>query len=652
MRLPKIFLAILTCQPAFAVVPTPPRALTDPRSIESPVMPNAGPIPLGHLDAVRTAPGFGGVASGAVWAADGRSVVVSMNLTGRFNLWRIPIDGGFPVQLTASDDRQFPIAALKDGRVLFVQDKGGDEAWDIYSVPISGGTVTNLTNTADRAEVAGRVSPDERSVTLTIREKASPLRELGALDLATREVRQLTRGSDPARWWIGQAWSPDASRIYANYFSAAESTVFEVDARTGVMRRLQSTRPSSFESVADVAHDGRLAITALDEQGRKRAGIMNPATGSVKWLRPAAWDRIAASFSPNGRWLLVQTDGDGRSELSIADAETLKERPVRFAGGTAAIWMNVRSPSPWHPASGSFLMLHEAGNAPSDIWQVSVSGMPERRLTNLAVAGLDARSLPPSRVVTFRSSDGTLISGLLTVPPNLRRDGSHPAVVIPHGGPTGRSTDAFSPIATALASRGFFVIRPNFRGSTGYGLAFQNANRRDLGGGDLEDVVAAANFLVDTGYVDRRRLGINGGSYGGFLTLMALGKRPGVFAAAVAERPVLDWLSMAQPGMLQGYAIDIAGDPNDKALYDKQSPKTYLKNIKLPLLVLQGEGDIRTPRSQTDELARMIRKQGGIVETVYYSGEGHGNAKVENQRDTRERIVAWFEKHLKNASGR
>ena len=119
------------------------------------------------------------------------------------------------------------------------------------------------------------------------------------------------------------------------------------------------------------------------------------------------------------------------------------------------------------------------------------------------MASLSPEHLPKSRIVTYRSFDGTLVSGVLTIPSNLKRDGSNPGLVFPHGGPTGQTNDNFSKTATALASRGYFVIQPNPRGSTGYGLAFQKANYQDLGGGDLKDEIAAKQFLVDSGYVDR-----------------------------------------------------------------------------------------------------------------------------------------------------
>ncbi len=210
------------------------------------------------------------------------------------------------------------------------------------------------------------------------------------------------------------------------------------------------------------------------------------------------------------------------------------------------------------------------------------------------MASLAPEHLPKTRIVTYRSFDGTPVSAVVTMPFNLKRDGTNPAVVVPHGGPTGQALDSFSKTATALASRGYVVVQPNPRGSTGYGLAFMKANYQDLGGGDLKDVLGAKQFLVDSGYVDPKRVGITGGSYGGFMTLMAVGRAPDAFAAAVELFGIIDWRTMWQNGDLRAYQRSLLGSPEEAPkVYDATSPMTYINAAKAPLLVEQGENDPR-----------------------------------------------------------
>jgi dipeptidyl aminopeptidase/acylaminoacyl peptidase len=279
-----------------------------------------------------------------------------------------------------------------------------------------------------------------------------------------------------------------------------------------------------------------------------------------------------------------------------------------------------------------------------------VAANQPRQLTYSAVASLRADDIPQSQIVHYKSFDGTMISAFLWLPFNLKRNGTAPAIVLPHGGPTGQTVDNFSRTANALATRGYICIAPNVRGSTGYGRKFEQANIKDLGGGDLQDEVYATKFLIATGYADPHKIGITGGSYGGYMTLMAIGKTPAIWAAAVEEFGIINWLTMLQhedPG-LQEYEKGLLGDPvADRKIYDQASPITYIRNARAPLLVLQGENDIRVPKEEAEQVVEILKKEGRTVDVHYYPEEGHGFSKRENQIDATKRIVAWFDRYLK-----
>jgi dipeptidyl aminopeptidase/acylaminoacyl peptidase len=241
----------------------------------------------------------------------------------------------------------------------------------------------------------------------------------------------------------------------------------------------------------------------------------------------------------------------------------------------------------------------------------------------------------------------------LWMPFNLKRDGMNAGIVLPHGGPTGQTVDYFNQEAAAFASRGYVCIAPNVRGSTGYGLEFQKANTKDLGGGDLQDEVYAARFLADTGYVNPRKIGMTGGSYGGYMTLMAVGKTPDVWAAAVEEYGIINWLTMLEheDPFLQEYEKSLLGDPvKDRKIYEAASPATYIRNAKAPLLVLQGDNDIRVPKEEAEQVVKILKEAGKTVDVHFYPNEGHGFSKRENQIDAIRRTVDWFDRYLKGVS--
>jgi dipeptidyl aminopeptidase/acylaminoacyl peptidase len=275
-----------------------------------------------------------------------------------------------------------------------------------------------------------------------------------------------------------------------------------------------------------------------------------------------------------------------------------------------------------------------------------------KQVTHNESPALASVALPTSQLVVYKSFDGRLISAFLWIPFNLKRDGTAAAVVMPHGGPTSQTVDSFNGRAMLLASRGFVVIAPNVRGSTGYGMEFQKANYKDLGGADLKDEIAGVDFLKASGFVDTKKIGIWGGSYGGFMTLMAIGKTPDVWAAAVDEYGILNWYTMLQheDPRLQEYEKSLLGDPEkDRAVYEATSPLKYIRDERAPLLVLQGERDIRVPLEEAQQVVAILKKEGRTVDAVYYPEEGHGFIKREHQIDELTRSVEWFERYLHSA---
>ncbi len=644
MRAVLAIIGLLAAVPVDAVVRTPARPVTDPRSIESPSNPAAGPIPIADL-------GFSRGLLSAAWGADGRQLFVSTNLTGRYNIWRTDIVGSWPVQLTQADDRQLGLLVAPDGKtVYFSQDVGGNEQYDIYAVPAAGGVATNLTNTPDIRETTELVAPDGKSIAITVKAKTRGQTDLAILDLATRRVRALTNEADP-RWdWSPVAWVDGSAAIIANR-RFADSTVAEVwriDATTGKAARLLG-KPKTVYTAADATRDGAtLAVTTNEDTGQLHAGVYATATARFRGLKPTPWEQRAGAFAPDGRSMIVDTGIDGRNEFSVVDVATLAERLLPLPPGANYL---VSSPS-FTPDSKKLLVFHTGATSPGAPVVVDLATGEVAAPIRLAMASLGPVTLPRSAVVTYKSFDGTLISGIVTIPFNLNRDGSNPAVVVPHGGPTGQADDAFNKTAAALASRGYLVIQPNPRGSTGYGHDFQVANYQDLGGGDLKDELAAKDFLVATGFVDAGKVGITGGSYGGFMTLMAIGRAPDAFAAAVQMFGIIDWRTMwaHEDAGLQAYQKTLLGDPaTNPAVYDAVSPLTYIKAAKAPLLSLQGENDIRVPRGQAQQVTDAIRGKGGIAEVVFYPGEGHGFAKRETQVDSLRRTIDWFDKYLKGA---
>lgn len=622
------------------------RQVTDPKSVSSPANPAARPIPIDDLFFTRSV-------GGPSWSPDGKEIVFTTNLTGRNNLWKVRASGGWPIQLSQSDDRESGAVWSPDGKwILFEQDRGGNEYYDIFAIPGAGGEAINLTNTDDISETDAHFSPDGTTVAISYKPKTSPTPDVALLDWQTRKVRNVTQETTKDHLWSFVAWSQDGKSIYANraYVGFTDSDIFRVDVASGNRENLTPHQGQVRYQASSISADGRtLLVTSNEKAGFNNVAMLNVASKKLTWVTDTHWDASAGDFAPQGGKYTFIINEDGRTDAYVADRDGGQREKISFPAGLTFFSGN---PTPFSPAGDRLLVSHQSSQRPSDLWVYDLASRKAAQLSFSAIAGLNPALLPLSQLVHYKSFDGKTISAFLWMPFNLKRDGSTPGIVLPHGGPTGQTTDSFNRTAAALTSRGYVCIAPNVRGSTGYGLEFQKANIKDLGGGDLQDEVYAARFLVDTGYADPKKIGITGGSYGGYMTLMAVGKTPDVWAAAVEEYGIINWLTMLQheDPFLQEYEKSLLGDPvKDRGIYEDDSPLKYIRNAKAPLLVLQGDNDIRVPREEAEQVAQTLKGAGKTVDAHYYPNEGHGFAKRENQIDAIQRTIEWFDRYLKGS---
>ena len=644
IRLATIALGGLLCVSLYAYADGPAdRKPTDPRAVSSASGPSSEPLPV---EALLTTTRIYGV----VHSNDGHKLAYISNASGRPNLWIVNVDGTGAQQLIKSDDRQAALAFTHDdAEIVYSQDQGGKEYYDIYVVPVSGGEPRNLTHTDDVSETVNEFSPDGGLLAIEIKQKTSSWTDLAVMQWPSGVIRQLTHETDPKARWSEDAWSPDNRFIYATRaIGIDDSDIYRVDVATGKAEKLLQHTGKQLVSISSVSRDGRtLLITSDVKGGYENVALLSLSTRKLRWLTDTQWSADGQAFTPDGRSAIYTLNADGRVSTRFVDLTTMKESERDVPPGMNA---PAARPTAFLP-DGSMLISHEDSSHPQELYRLA-NDNTLTQITHNANDQLQHTALPSSQLVTYRSFDGRLISALAWVPFNLKRDGTAAAVVMPHGGPTGQTLDSFNGRAELLASRGFVVIAPNVRGSTGYGMDFQNANIKDLGGADLKDEIAGVDFLKATGFIDPKRVGIWGGSYGGFMTLMAIGNAPGIWSAAVDEYGILNWLSMLEheDPSLQAYEKMLLGDPvKDLSVYEASSPLKYLSNEKAPLLVLQGENDIRVPKEEAEHVVSLLKAEGRTVEAVYYPDEGHGFVKREHQRDELTRSVDWLQKYLQGS---
>jgi dipeptidyl aminopeptidase/acylaminoacyl peptidase len=637
-----------------AAAAPPDRQLSDPKGLVSPADAAAGAVPIEDLFYSRSV-------RAPAWSPDGREVVFATNFSGRYNLWKVAAEGGWPVQLSRSDEVESEPAWSPDGRwIVFQHDRAGDEVFNLYVIPAAGGAAGDLTSSREVSAQHPLWSPDGGAIAFARKAKTSSIVDVALLDWRTRTERNLTREEDRNHLWSAVAWSPDGRALYANRenVDGHDADVYRIEVASGARTNLTPHAGESICVAAALSRDGQTLLVTSDRVGsHPNVALLSVVGRQLTWMTDGQWDAKAGMFSPDGTAFAYTVNEDGREDVYLADlaggaaGRAGRAERIDLPPGDTALQDNTTS---FSPDGGSLLLAHADAGRPWDLWVYDRRTRRSRQLTFSALASLVPERLPASRLVHYRSFDGQVISAFLWMPFNLRRDGKSPAVVLAHGGPTGQVLDSFNSAAVALASRGYLVIAANVRGSTGYGVEFERSNYQDLGGGDLQDYVYAARFLVASGYVDAAKIGIYGGSYGGYMAMMAIGKTPETWAAAVELFGITDWLTEQEheDPELQQYDQSKLGDPvKDRAVYEKASPIRYFHAAKAPLLVLQGANDVRDPKEEAEQAVTVLEREGKVVQAHYYADEGHGFTKRENQIDALQRTVAWFDRYLKGSGG-
>ena len=640
---------------------TVPQAITDPKQIAS--KPDARVEKSLSIEKLYMTRQVGG----STWSPDGKTVAFVSNLSGRNNLWLVPSEGGWPMQLTVSNERQTSPTWAPDGKwIAYMSDYDGDEQWDIFLVSPKSGQVVNLTHTREIAEQSPAWSPDGRFLAYMVKPRTSSVFEIDVYDTVLRDVKHLTTGTAKDRMNVAPIWSADGQFIVYTQEQAkgTDANIFLVDVANARSTLLTPHDGEKIFVANDVSPDGQhVLITSNAANGYDNAGLLDIATKKIHWLTQEKWEIAGRHFSPDGKSLLYTANVEGSVDIYLYDTATSKARALPLPPG-----LNFPSggPSPFTRDNSRLLYAHTGPTAPGDLWVYDISDEeakikgtragepaphdPSHQLTHSLVGGVRAEDMVEPYLVHYPSKDGKwTISAFVYVPHNLPRNGEHPAIVYVHGGPTAQTMNTFNRFVQYMANQGYIVIAPNYRGSTGYGKEFQQANLFDMGGGDLQDVLAAADWIKQTGYVDPKKLILMGGSYGGYMTMMGVTKAPELWAAGIPIVPFVNWFTEIQheDPVLQQSDLATMGDlEKNKALYADRSPINFVNQIKAPLYLLAGGNDPRCPKEEAQQVVDAVKKSGGVVEYKVYENEGHGFAKVENQIDAYKRVADFLKAHV------
>lgn len=651
MRILQFAIVIFMSAPVVSQIITAPQAITDPKQItakpDANVEQGEESLSLERLYMTR-------LIGDTAWSPDGKSIVFVANITGRNNLWLAPANGGWPTQLTVSDQRQANPAWSPDGKwIAYQSDYDGDEQWDIFLVSTKSGQVVNVTKTREVSEENPVWSPDGRYLAYMMKPKTSSVYEIDVFDTVLRDVKHVTTNTPADRINVNPIWSKDGKFIAYTQEEAkgTNSNVYVADVASGTSALVTPHEGEKLYAATDFSPDGKkLLVTSNAANGFQNAGILELATKKIKWITEERWEVTSGNFSHDGRLVTFRANADGYAELYLHEVAIEKTTKLRAPKGVNSFG---GAESAFSRDGKKLLYYHNGASAPSDVWVYDLATGSSTQVTHSLMAGVSSDHMVEPLLVHYPSRDGKWrISAFLYVPRNMQRNGQNAAIVYIHGGPKSQSVDQFNRFIQHIVNQGYMVIAPNYRGSTGYGEAFEDANLFDMGGGDLQDVLASADFLKATGYPDPKKLIAMGASYGGYLTMMAVTKAPDVWAAGVPIVPFVNWFTEIEneDPILQQSDLATMGDPKkNPEFFRERSPFFFVDQIKAPLFLLAGGHDPRCPKEETIQVVDEIRKRGGVADYKIYEDEGHGFARVENQIDAYRRVTNFLKAHVRPA---
>ena len=588
-----------------------------------------------------------GSASSPSFSPDGSRLAFISNLGGVPQVWVVPSAGGYPELVTPFED---PVGSVE---------WSPDGAWLAFILAPGGGM----------NEQAYVVRPDGSG------------------------LRRLTPGGKETNRLFG--WTHDGKELLlgSNVRDGATIDAFLEDVASGARRG--ATRAGGINTLLDVSRDGRWGtLSRLVSRGNNDVFLLELATGKETLLTPHEGPGSfgGGRFSPDGRTIWLSSNG-GRDRLALArvrldatgkpgpvevfaardDAE-LQEFAIDEEGTTAAIAWNVAgrtelsfldsvtgvlSPGPplpseigggliWSRDGKQIALTCSGATAPADVWVLERATGRLRQVTRSPHAAVPLASLVRPTLVRFPAGDGLELSGWLYRPAGSTGPG--PIVLSFHGGPEGQERPTFRSDYQALLSRGIAVLAPNVRGSSGFGKRFVNLDNGALRRDGVRDIQACLDYVVKAGVADPKRIGIMGGSYGGYMVMAGLTEYPDRFAAGANLFGVVNFATFfahTEPWMAAISKVEY-GDPDEEAdLLRDLSPIHKVDNVKAPTLVLHGANDTNVPVVEAEQVVDSLKRRSVPVDFVLFPDEGHGFRKTPNRIRSTVSIVRWFEKYLK-----
>ncbi len=584
------------------------------------------------------------------WHPQRREMLVVTRFADTPQLHLVKNPGGARRQLTFLPE---PVAGglfrpKTGGCLVFAQDAGGGEFFQLYRYDLADGKITRLTDGKSR-NTGAHWSRSGQQLAYTSTRRNGKDNDIYAMDPAKPASDRLLLQVNSGGWGVAD-WSADETKLLLEeYVSANESFIHLLDLKTGTKELLT---PKGAEKVAwsgaKFARAGKTFFSTTDHGAEfQRLVEVQVATKTHRVLTVnIPWDVEQFELSPDGSTLAFITNEDGVGVLHLMDAQTGRElKPPKLPLG-------VLSGLDWHENSRDLAFTLSAAKSPSDAWSLDVKTGKLERWTESETGGLNPENFVEPQLVKLKSFDGLPISAFLYRPDPKKFPGPRPVIINIHGGPESQSRPIFQARNNFYSAElGVAILYPNVRGSSGYGktfLALDNGFKRE---DTVRDIGAILDWIKRDPALDPARVAVAGGSYGGYMSLASMTHFSDRLRCGVDVVGISSFLTFLKN--TQDYRRDLRrveyGDERDPAMaafLEKISPLTDVKKITRPLFVVQGQNDPRVPVTEAEQMVKAVRGNGGPVWYLMAKDEGHGFAKKKNADFQFLAQILFYREHL------
>ena len=584
---------------------------------------------------------------GGSFSSDEERLIYSSNESGIYNVYEVGISSGTITKLSSSELESFFVQSYvpASNDFIYTADKGGNEINHLY-LQKRGGQTIDLTPGENEKSIFYKWSQDNTFLYYLSNKRDSKYFDLYKMDIGQLKSRMVYENKDNLS--LSSISNNEQYLLLSERLTTSENKFYLFDIIKGEKKEI-STAPGSY-SAAGFSNDNK-GFYYITDVGKEFTYLnkYDIKTSESTVVFETNWDVMYSYSSKNEKYRIIGINEDGKNSIQVIDSNSNK--PIEFPSFENADITGVS----FSESEQKIRLSVGSSKMPNDLFVYDMETKSLVKLTNSLNKEIDPKSLVKAEVVRYQSFDGLEVPAIYYKPLIASTQNKVPAMVWVHGGPGGQSRMNFNPLIQYLTNSGYAILAVNNRGSSGYGKNFYKMDDKNHGDKDLQDCIWGKKWLQQQDYIDPERIGIIGGSYGGYMTMAAMTFTPDEFKAGVNIFGVTNWIRTLKsiPPFWEASRKALyneLGDPysQDSIRLKKISPLFHAKQVKNPVMVLQGANDPRVLQVESDEIVAELMKNKIPVEYVIFEDEGHGFRKKENQIKGYGKIKDFLDFYLKS----